>query len=319
MKKAFIVATLAVLVLGLAPLGVFALTVSPPLMEFDARVGDSITDVVKLYNETNVPLTLSASVQNFKAMGETGTPEFLPAGGTGLAVWIEMAEKEVTLAPGEGKSVLFTIKVPGDAEPGGHFVGILWTSGATPTTGESSVGLIAKTGTLVLVRVAGAVNESGRIVEFLTDRQSYNYLPANFALRFSNTGNIHLKPAGMIEVKNMWGAKVATLDVNKDLANVLPDSIRKFEAKWQKNEVPAGISDWQKERENFAWGKYTAIVVLNYGANGQVATAQVSFWVFPWRVTLFYLVMVVIVLLLLVQGIKKYNKWLLKKYSGKVA
>lgn len=317
MKKAFTIVALAALVLGFAPLGASALTISPPLMEFDARPGDSLVDVMKLYNETQEQITLTASVQNFKAMNETGTPEFAAEGTAGLSSWIKIDETTVTLAPGERKSVLFTVSVPGDAEPGGHFAGILWGTGET-IEGASGVGLMAKTGTLVLVRVAGLVQETGRIVEFATDKASYDYLPANFALRFENTGNVHLKPAGTIEVKNMWGTKVASTIVNEDLANVLPDSIRKFEANWQKSEVAPGASEWQKERENFAWGKFTATVVLNYGVGGQVVTAQTSFWVFPWRVTLFYVVLAVIVLLILIQGIRSYNKWLLKKY-GKTA
>ncbi len=319
MKKGFIIVALAALVLGMAS-SASALTISPPLMEFDARPGDVLVDVVKLYNETDEALNLTASVQNFKALGETGTPEFLPVEeGNGLASWIKLDETTVTLAPGERKSILFTINVPGDAEPGGHFAGILWSTAGAAPEGETAVGLVAKTGTLILVRVSGQVEEMGRVVEFGTDKASYSYLPANFVVRFENTGNVHLKPTGEITVKNMWGTKVASLPVNEDLANVLPDSIRKFEATWQKTEMPVGASEWQKERENFAWGKYTATLLLNYGIGGQTVTATTSFWVFPWRVTLFYLVLIVIVVLLLVQGVKKYNKWLLKKYGGKVA
>lgn len=320
MKKGFILATLAALVLGLAPMAASALTISPPLMEFDARPGDSITDVVKLYNETNDSLTLTAKIQNFKAMNETGTPEFTDVGETAdLSSWIKMNDKTVTLAAGERKSVLFTIDVPATAEPGGHFAGILWETKGGAAAEGASVGLVAETGTLILVRVSGAVEEAGRIVEFSTDKANYSYLPADFNVRFENTGNVHLKPAGMIEIRNMWGSKVASLAVNEKLANVLPNSIRKFDATWEKNAVPAGASEWQKERENFAWGKYTATVILNYGVGGQVVTAQKTFWVFPWRVTLFWVVLIVIVLLLLIQGVRKYNKWLLKKYGAKVA
>lgn len=320
MKKGFILAILAALVLGLAPMTASALTISPPLMEFDARPGDSIVDVVKVSNETDEPLVLIGSVQNFKAMDETGTPEFtLATEPTDLASWIKFDEKEVTLAPGERKSILFTINVPGDAEPGGHFAGILWATGGAPAEGGSAVGLIAKTGTLVLVRIAGEIQETGRIIEFSTGKTSYSYLPVDFNIRFENTGNVHLKPAGEVQIRNMWGGKVASLEVNKDLANALPNSIRKYDAAWQKSEMPSGASEWQKERENFAWGKYTATVIMNYGVGGQVVTAEKSFWVFPWLVTLFYLVLLVIVVLLLTLGVKKYNKWLLKKYGGKVA
>jgi hypothetical protein len=322
MKKIFIFTALVALVLGLTFNAVSAMTISPPLMEFDARPGDSIVDVVKLYNESNAPLTLTASVQNFKAMGETGTPEFLPvAEVTDLATWIKVDETTVTLQPNERKSVLFTINVPADADPGGHFAGILWSESeaATPAPGESAVGLVAKTGTLVLVRIAGLINEAGRIVEFSTDKTSYNYLPTNFTIRFENTGNVHLKPTGTIEIHNMWGKKVASTTINENLANVLPNSTRKFDVTWQKEALPAEASEWQKERQNSAWGKYTAIVTLNYGVGGSVVQAKTSFWVFPWRVALFYLILIVIIVLLIIQGIKLYNKWLLKKYGGKIA
>ncbi|MFH2136533.1 MAG: hypothetical protein ABII19_02795 [Patescibacteria group bacterium] len=320
MKKGFILATLAALVLGLAPMTASALTISPPLMEFDGRPGDSIVDVVKVSNETDEPLVLTSSVRNFKAMDETGTPEFASdTESTGLASWIQVSEKTVTLAVGERKSILFTINVPGDAEPGGHFAGILWSTGGAPAEDGPAVGVVAETGTLVLVRIAGEIQETGQLVEFSTDKTRYSYLPVDFNVRFENTGNVHVKPAGEVQIRNMWGRKVASLAVNDNLNSVLPDSIRKFDAAWQKSEMPSGASEWQKERENFAWGKYTATVILNYGVDNRVVTAEKSFWVFPWLVTLFYLVSVVIVVLLLTSGVKKYNKWLLKKYGKKVA
>ena len=317
MKKFFFGITLAALIFGIAPHLASALTVSPPVIEFDARQGDSIVEVIKLYNETDEVKTLTGTVQSFKALNETGAPSFSSVEeSTDLATWLKLDEPTVTLAPDERKDILFSINIPEDAEPGGHFAGILWSTGDAPETGGTGVGITVKTGTLVLVRVAGEVSETGRVASFTADRQSYNYLPVNFALRFENFGNVHLKPVGMIEIKNMLGAKVSSLPVNGESANVLPDSIRKFDLVWQNTEVLAGASEWQKERENFAWGKYTATLTLNYGAEGQTTTASLVFWVFPWRVTLFYLAIALLIILLVIFGIRGYNKWLIKKYSA---
>lgn len=319
MKKFFVGAVLATLVLGLAPMTASAITISPPVIEFDARPGDSIVDVVKLYNETNETKILTATVQTFKALGETGAPAFVSVEqSTDLATWLKLDQTTITLAPDERKDILFAIDVPEDAEPGGHFAGILWSSGDAPETGGTGVGIVVKTGTLVLVRVAGEISETGRIAGFTADKSSYNYLPVDFAVRFENKGNVHLKPTGVIEIRNLLGSKVVSIPVNEDLANVLPDSIRKFDTAWQKNEIPAGASEWQKERENFAWGKYTATLILDYGVDEQTATASLVFWVFPWRVTLLYLAIAVIIILLVIFGIKGYNKWLLKKYGQQV-
>ncbi|MFA5128969.1 MAG: hypothetical protein WC445_03330 [Patescibacteria group bacterium] len=316
MKKIFFVSSLAALIFALAPISVSAITVSPPIIEFDARPGDTIVDTIKLYNETREAQTLTGAVQSFKALNETGAPAFLPPEeSTDLATWLKLDESTVSLAADERKDILFSIAVPLNAEPGGHYAGILWTPGGSTTLQGSGVGVTIKTGTLILVRVAGDITETGRLVSFTADRSSYNYLPANFSFRFENLGNVHLKPVGAIEISNLLGRKVTSLPVNGDLSNVLPESIRKFDATWQKTEVPRGASEWQKERENFAWGKYTATLILDYGIDGQETTASLVFWVFPWRVTLFYLAIALIIILLVVLGIKSYNKWLIKKYS----
>lgn len=316
MKKFFSVSLLAALVLALVPIAAKAITVSPPIIEFDARPGDTIVDTIKLYNETLESQTLTGSVQTFKALNETGAPSFLsPEESTDLATWLRLDESQVTLGADERKDILFSINVPKDAEPGGHFAGILWTPSGAKSVEGSGVGITVKTGTLILVRVAGDINEAGRLVGFTADKSSYNYLPANFSVRFENLGNVHLKPIGSIEIKNLLGRKVADLPINGDFSNVLPESIRKFDATWQKTETPRGASEWQKERENFAWGKYTATLKLDYGVDGQKTTASLAFWVFPWRVTLFYLAVAILIIVLIVIGIKTYNKWLIKKYS----
>ncbi len=316
MKKVFFAITLAALIFGLAPAIASATTISPPVIEFDARPGDTIVDVIKLFNETAEEVTLTGEVRTFKALNETGAPSFLPPEeSTDLATWLKLDEATVTLPADERKDILFSINVPENAEPGGHFAGILWTPTGAPALEGSGVGITMKTGTLVLVRVAGDVNETGRLASFTADRASYNYLPVNFSVRFENLGNVHLKPAGVIEIKNLLGRKVAALPVNGDLSNVLPESIRKFDATWQKTEVPLGASEWQREMDNFAWGKYTATLILDYGIDGQQTSASLAFWVFPWRVTLFYLAIAIIIILLIIIGIRSYNKWVIKKFS----
>ncbi|MFA5413205.1 MAG: hypothetical protein WC348_01550 [Patescibacteria group bacterium] len=316
MKNFFFVSTLAALIFALAPISAFAITVSPPIIEFDARPGDVIVDTIKLYNETTEAQTLNGAVQTFKALNETGAPSFLPPEqSTDLATWLKLDESAVTLKADERKDILFSINVPVDAEPGGHYAGILWTPAGTTTLEGSGVGITVKTGTLILVRVAGDITETGRLISFTADKTSYNYLPANFSVRFENLGNVHLKPVGTIEISNLLGRKVTSLPINGDLSNVLPDSIRKFDATWQKTEEPLGASEWQRERENFAWGKYTATLNLDYGVEGQKTTASLVFWVFPWRVTLFYLAIALVIIILIIIGIKSYNKWLIKKYS----
>ena len=318
MKKTITKLIFLTLILALFPISSFALTISPPTMEFIAEAGETITDVVKLYNETPDTINLTAEIRDFKPLNEKGTPNFLPIADKNdlskISNWIDVKEKTIILEPNERKNILFTINIPNGASPGGHFVGILWT---TPSVNKDSVGIASKTGTLILVNIAGMAEEKARIIEFSTDKKIYNHLPIDFSLRFENMGNIYLKPIGEIKIKNIWGKEITSLDINPGLNNALPESVRQYNLSWQKNNVPENLSELIKEKNNFAFGRYRAIATLDYGTANQTLIAEKYFWVFPWRVIGLSLIAILIVFLISVLGIKRYNRWILNRYGKK--
>jgi len=78
----------------------------------------------------------------------------------------------------------------------------------------------------------------------------------------------------------------------------LPVSIRKFEV------------TWEKER---AFGKYTAKLSLAYGEKNKVATAETIFWVIPWKKISAGIFGLIIFMLILIWGMKKYNRYIIRK------
>jgi len=267
MKKILLVSSLAALIFALAPLSASAITISPPIIEFDARPGDTIVDTIKLYNETTETKILNGAVQTFKALNETGAPSFLsPEESTDLATWLKLDEATITLASEERRDILFSINVPADTEPGGQFAGILWTPTGTTTLEGSGVGVTVKTGTLILVRVAGEISETGRLIGFTADRASYNYLPANFTVRFENLGSIHVKPKGFVSITDSFDKKL--VDIPFPRHNIFPGKARVVETSWDKK---------------YLFGKYTATLVGSYGLGNTPFTAFTTFWVVPWK------------------------------------
>ena len=99
-----------------------ALTVSPVKLEISGDPGEIVKGEILLKNEKEGTKTFYSSFENFEATGETGTPTFIPAK-EGLGTWIEAAP-QITLEPGEQKKVPYTISIPEDADPGGHFAAI---------------------------------------------------------------------------------------------------------------------------------------------------------------------------------------------------
>lgn len=309
----------------------FALTISPVKIETSGDPGQVLNGEFELINEQNEDKTFYSSTANFEARGESGAPYFLPDSSSGLASWIKVPES-IFLKAGEKKSVSFTIEIPQDAEPGGHFAAIFWGT-APPQKGEKQqVAIGGKLGVLILLSVNGEIKEEGGLLEFKTNegRKVFTSLPITFYYRFSNSGNERIKPAGELRIKNFLGFTTVVIDANRRDGNVLPRSTRKFEITWfDKNQdrlaVPSSLNlnkedlgffdAAKKQWNNFAFGPYKAELNLVYGRENNVAKSSIWFFVFPWQLLIIVFVVLVVVLLLGSVGIKKYNKWIISKAS----
>jgi len=307
---------------------VLALTISPPRMELSADPGQKIGEAIKLINETDQEITVYTSTANFTAKeGEEGVPQFLfPEEKEGdLADWIEIEKGPITLSPSEQKVIPFTINIPSPADPGGHFAGIFFgTQPPQPKAeDETAIGVSGKVGSLILLRVSGDVREEGELIEFsLKDgKKCYTHLPVDFVIGFENSGNVHLKPKGEVEIVNIFGRTSGIVEVNKGRMlggkNVLPETVRHFEISWIKQEIekpPQGFLEKLKaEKDNFAFGRYRANLVLDYGTKGQKAQATIVFWLFPWHLILVSTLATALLVFLIVLGIWKYNLWIVKR------
>ncbi|MEN9413247.1 MAG: hypothetical protein RLZZ342_334 [Candidatus Parcubacteria bacterium] len=259
-----------------------AVTVSPPLIQLTIGPGETWSSALKVTNTNKRDVTYYATVLDFEATGEEGVGTFIPrvqlgapTGPTGysLASWIVMASTSVTIPAGESGSVPFTVQVPQNAEPGGHYAAIL--VGTQPGTGEitgPTMQISSYVSSLIFVRLRGEAIESGRIREFRTEQSVYDTADANFLLRFENTGNTHLKPQGDIVIYNMWGKKRGELAVNQErhFGNVLPQSTRRFTFAWAGEGSLADI------------GRYSAVVTLAFGDGDKRNLSAITyFWVVP--------------------------------------
>lgn len=306
----------------------FALTISPPKIEINSAPGDVVNQVIKLHNEEERDNIFFAEVQNFKARGELGEPGFIQSeekDGLSLADWIEISTEPITLSAGERIEIPFKITIPENADPGGHYAGVLFST--TPPgkeIGDASIGISGKLGSLILLRVAGEVQESGILLEFDTEggTRLFSSKPIQFYARFSNQGNVHLKPKGEIKIKGIFDITSTpdSLAVNEIEGNVLPNSVRRFETVWGKadNKITeenkkSFFAELKNEWRNFALGKYQADLTLSYGSEGQQVKKSLEFWVFPWRIITCLAIGLFILIIILKFGIKKYNRWVIEK------
>lgn len=304
-----------------------ALTLTPPRYEFSANPGQKIEEVIKILNETNDTLNIYTSAANFTSKeNEEGVPKFLSPGEkeNDLAEWIKIEKGPITLSPSERKIIPFVIEIPKDADPGGHYAGIFFST--QPETKEQGViGITSKTGALVLLRVSGDIKEQGELTKFELKKEKlfYEHLPIDFVIGFKNLGNVHLKPQGEILITNILGKTSKLIKVNKPKigsgGNILPGDTRHFNISWSKNNsdenkeiYPKGFFEKLKaQKDNFCFGRYKANLNLNYGS-GKNVNANLFFWIFPWQLILISILIIVLLISLILFGIKRYNRWIIK-------
>ena len=260
------------------------ISVSPTVFELSANPGDSIANSFRIINGTDQELTLQATPKNFTASGEEGAVDLTEDETSfSLASWISVEPRQ-TVIPARGSQTFdFTIDVPANAEPGGHFGSVIVNT--QPIAIDASGAAVSQeAGPLILVSVAGDIEKGGQIAQFKAQKGFWETGPIVLETRVENQGNVHFKPSGTIIIKNMFGQQVTTIDLEE--RNVLPGTIRKL------------VNEWNP---GFAAGKYTADLTVVFEDGQNVATASASFIVFPWKVIIPAILGVILLIFLLVK------------------
>jgi len=239
-------------------------------------------------------------VEDFTAVGESGgvVVQDQENDSFSLAKWVTMSESEFTLLPAEQKIIDFTINVPVEGEPGGHYGSILAVSSPPDVISGGGSGISQKVGSLLLLSVAGEASENLIVKEFLVGK-FFEKPPVDFILRFANNGTVHVRPRGFVSITNMFGRK--EVDIPFPQKNVLPNSIRKLDVRW---DPPLAI------------GKYTATLVANYGTENTPLAMVVSFWIFPWKMALVILLVLIIIITILIRSRRRLRLALRVLFKG---
>jgi len=305
-----------------------AVTVSPVIIEHEVAPGMRVQGKIMVINDSAGKQTYYTSIQSFVPEGEEGGQKYLEeAAPSGLPAWFRLSESSITLEPNESKEIQYTLDVPANAEPGGHYATLFYSTTPELEKNRTNVGIAAKTGIIFLVKVAGDVKEDATIESFTVNRRLISSLPAMMSLRIRNNGTVHFRPEGTLTIRNMWGGIVAKVPANPKNSAVLPTSIRRLDTWWIKDvealdcfkeghkiECNGFWFGLQNEWKNFALGRYVATVDVKYGSkNVPLEPRTVSFWVIPWRMGLILLGLLVILFV----AIKIYNRALINAALGK--
>ncbi|GIW65659.1 MAG: hypothetical protein KatS3mg094_178 [Candidatus Parcubacteria bacterium] len=267
---------------------VFALTVGPAKLEFITDPGQTLEFSLFVRNDSDYDNKYQIIVEGFtEEGGERKYIENPPE-----VTWVE-TPKDIFLKAKEDKNVPIKINVPKDAPPGGHFL-VLWVS-TKPEGGQ--VAIVSRVGSLVFINVSGNAIYKAYISELKAPKFAWNF-PVKFSYVIKNEGNTYITPKGDIEIKNIFGRLIADLPINPRELQVLPNTSKNFEQEW---------------KANFALGIYKAIFNLEYANSRDSLTHWLIF--IDLKALIIILLILIFAIFFLPRLIKKYNEWIIKKYT----
>ena len=289
--------------------------ISPVKIEELVEPGEKLQKYVKVKNNSDSDKTFFISLRDFEAGDESGRPVLIDPGskeGNFLATWLEIPTDGIEFKPFEEKTINFFINVPDNVGPGGYYGGIFF--GTKPpkldiNSADKGAGMTIaqQNGALILLQVKGEAFEEAMIREFRTNQELYSTpYDVDFKVRIENIGNVHVKPYGKIEIKNMFGHKVAEVIVNKGGGNTMPKSIRTYTS-----------LTWAGKQ---GFGRYQADLGLSYGISvkdgGQGKKSLVAtkyFWIMPWNIIIPLSISLLIVIALFIFLLRLYRNKAIKK------
>jgi hypothetical protein len=310
------------------------LSVSPQVFEMDVMPGQVISKEIKLGNTSNVPLPITIKTTDFTAQDGSGEMEFddsMQDPAIASRKWFTFEKPDFILDVGERETVKFTIAVPADAEPGGHYSVVLFEP-QLPNYyfNPSQPKVIPEVGVLFLLSVNNLYTEEPdessakmQISEFKIPQNNKlegleNILsgifppifaaselnivekkPSSYVLSVKNNDIYHHKISGKLSIYNSLGKLAGETEISK--LTVLPGKSREFVIDISQSEnvqifkfLPASISGIFSA--NGSLGKYKAVLNLDDGTGAEMVQT-LQFWALPWKTGLLLVILMIIILL----------------------
>ncbi|MFA6554522.1 MAG: hypothetical protein WCS89_03360 [Candidatus Paceibacterota bacterium] len=276
--------------------------VGPGKVQIDIAPGESKTFELTIANRLGTEKTFSIVEEDFVGSNDPDKTVVLLGNDRGpysLKDYLKIGTSSIDIPHAVKSRVLITVSVPKNAQPGGLYGSVVIGTVSKAGDNSSSTGvnttnpIITRIGTLVFVRVAGAVKESGELTGFIL-AGNHKFIsggePVVFDLLYKNSGNIHLNPSGTITINNLLGSNVGNIKVEPWFA--MPNSLRFREVEW---------------KAPFLFGRYTAHAVIERGYGDLKDEMSVTFWIVPWKMMLMVIAGLVVFIGLV--------RWIFKKFK----
>ncbi len=227
--------------------GPVSLTVSPLYYDLGVNPGEEKTGKISIGNNSDQNIDIGVEFSDFfmddaegyifperKEIANENLKPFL------MSKWLSVDKPDFSLEKGKNETIEYTIKVPQDANLGGHYGAIFFRAQCKVEKDEnvvfsdkSSICVSGRAGVLFLVQVGGEAVKKGVLKKVEVPKITFSD-KSKLNIEIENEGNSHFKPEGEVLVKNIFGKEISRLEI-KD-KTILPTTSRIFSKDLQRKD-----------------------------------------------------------------------------------
>jgi hypothetical protein len=242
-----------------------SILLSPTSKRYELSAGETRRGSFDILNDGESAYEFTVYARPYSVKNELYEPDFVAnAKNADAYKWVQFDQPSYTIQPGKKVKVEYTLRVPENAAPGGHY-GVLFAE-TQPKNDQSGTAIIRKkrVGSIIYANVKGDITSSGAFNGF--DAPFFQFkAPLTVRQSVTNKGNIDFEAASNVRVYDVFNQLKYTQDKK---AVILPETTRTV------------VNDWQ----NPAWiGLYKVdqkISFLDTSRNSSTYVLLVPLWVY---------------------------------------
>lgn len=209
-----------------------SITLSPVNKRYQLDAGATKQDQMTIINDGKIGYDFIVYARPYGVTGETYNPTFTTTSSNADAYkWVQFEKSTYHLEPNQTVVVNFTVRVPANAAPGGHYGVLFAETQPSATPDATSVARKKRVGSILYATVKGTYQMGGESLghslSFLQFRTPDSTLKASSTIK--NTGNADFIDAITFRVKDVFG------NVKYEQAKespVLPGTTRVIPLEW---------------------------------------------------------------------------------------
>lgn len=191
-----------------------SLTVSPLSRKFQLMPGQPVDSSIDIKNSGEQAIDVELYANLFSIKNENYDQEFNKSDNH-LAVsnWVAFDKTNYHLEPKQKVQVNYHVKVPKDAEPGGHYAA-LFAQTKSPDQRGNDVIEIKRVASLLYFEIAGSVTKSGNIESMMAGFWQKKS-PILVEIRLKDSGNTHYRVGGAANLSDVFGRIAGSQKIDK--------------------------------------------------------------------------------------------------------